>query len=226
MAEVKRKINNDTLPIPMDERCGVYLMKTNGECVKYEYKNVRGKVEPDGQYKVVLSGKELLLRKGLWFPKTEWKQIIYQEMLENEDYSILDKVCNKYLNSRDLTKVIKHRFVFLEEKDDKTIEIKVDGKCIMDILESNMQYLYTENEFWKRWYNRYILKGNAKVKIKLVIYDTEFEITLNKESIEKYFEAASVVTDRLNAYTVAYKDCKSEHEIALMTMLDLVLIKT
>ena len=89
-----------------------------------------------------------------------------------------------------------------------------------------MQDLYVYEVFWKRWYNRYLLKGNAKVKIKLVIYDTEFEITLNKENIEKYFEAASVVTDRLNAYTVAYKDCKSEHEIALMTMLYLVLIKT
>ena len=32
MAEVKNVISNDTLPIPIDERFGVYLMKKNGEC--------------------------------------------------------------------------------------------------------------------------------------------------------------------------------------------------
>ena len=37
--------------------------------------------------------------------------------------------------------------------------------------------------------------------------------------------AARLVTDRFNAYTVAYKGRKTEHEIALMTMLDLVLLR-
>ncbi len=49
MAEGKNVINNDTLPISIDERFGVYLLKKNGECAKYEYKDVRGKVNPDGQ---------------------------------------------------------------------------------------------------------------------------------------------------------------------------------
>lgn len=39
MAEVINVINNDTLPIPIDERFGVYLMKKNGVCAKYEYKD-------------------------------------------------------------------------------------------------------------------------------------------------------------------------------------------
>ncbi len=223
MTKVKKVIKNDTLPIPTNGRSGVYLLKKNGECAKYEYKDVRGKVNPDGQYSVLLDGKEYLLHDGLRFPKTEWKQIIYHDILDNEDYSMCEKVCNKQLNSKDLTKFIKHYWVFLKEKDDKTLEIKVDSRFILDKLESNMQDLYA-GEFWRRWYNMYILKGENRQKIKLVVYDTEFEITVNKQDVEKYYFAARIVTDRFNAYTVEYKDRKPEHEIALMTMLDLVLL--
>jgi len=65
MAEVKNVISNDTLPIPIDERFGVYLMKKNGECAKYEYNDVRGKVAADGQYSVMLAGKEYLLHRKI-----------------------------------------------------------------------------------------------------------------------------------------------------------------
>ena len=223
MAEVINVINNDTLPIPIDERFGVYLMKKNGVCAKYEYKDVRGKVTADGQYSVMLAGKEYLLQDGLGCPKTEWKQIVYHDILESVDYSMFKKVCNKQLNSRDFTKVIKHRLVFLEEKDNKTIAMKFDGKYIMDKLESNMQCLY-EDEFWKRWYDRYILKNKTRLKIKLAVYDTEFEISIEKKDIEKFYYASRLVTERLNAYTHAHKNSKTKHEIALMTMLDLALL--
>jgi len=223
MAEVINVINNDTLPIPIDERFGVYLMKKNGVCAKYEYKDVRGKVTADGQYSVMLAGKEYLLQDGLGCPKTEWKQIVYHDILEFVDYSMFKKVCNKQLNSRDLTRVIKHRLVFLEEKDNKTIAMKFDGKYIMDKLESNMQCLY-EDEFWKRWYDRYILKNKTRLKIKLAVYDTEFEISIDKKDIEKFYYSSRLVTERLNAYTHAHKNSKTEHEIALMTMLDLALL--
>ena len=200
-----------------------YLMKKNGECVKYEYKDVRGKLNPDGQYSVLLDGKEYLLHDGLRFPKTEWKQIIYHDILDNEDYSMCEKVCNKQLNSKDLTKFIKHYWVFLKEKDDKTLEIKVDSRFILDKLESNMQCLY-EDEFWKRWYDRFLLKNKTRLKIKLAVYDTEFEISIEKKDIEKFYYASRLVTERLNAYTHAHKNSKTKHEIALMTMLDLALI--
>jgi len=165
------------------------------------------------------------LHDGLRFPRTDWKQIIYHDILDNEDYSMCEKVCNKQLNSKSLTKFIKNNWVFLKEKDDKTLEIKVDSRFILDKLESNMQELYA-GEFWRRWYNMYILKSENRQKIKLVVYDTEFEITVNKQDIAKYYFAARIVTDRLNVYTVEYKDRKPEHEIALMTMLDLVLLST
>ena len=116
MAKVKRVIKNDALPIPMNGRFGVYLMKKNGECVKYEYKDVRGKLNPDGQYSVLLDGKEYLLHDGLRFPRTDWKQIIYHDILDSEDYSMCEKVCNKQLNSKALTKFIKNNRVFLKER--------------------------------------------------------------------------------------------------------------
>ena len=62
--------------------------------------------------------------------------------------------------------------------------------------------------------------------IELQIYDTVFEVTIDKDRIEEYCNAADLVTDRFNAYTEAYKDSKTEHEIALMTMLDLALRAT
>lgn len=87
-----------------------------------------------------------------------------------------------------------------------------------------MLSLYTENEFWKRWFNRYFFKEKTRIKIKLPIYDTELEVSIDKIDIEKIDYAARLVTDRLNAYTVAYKDRKTEHQIALMSMLDLALL--
>lgn len=224
MAKEKKEINNETLPIPIDERFCVYLKKKNGEWAKYEYKDVRSKVDPDGHYKVMLSGEEFLLRNGLKFPKKEWKQIIYQEILGYEEFSMWEKACNKHLNSRDLNRLIKHRWVYLEEKDDKTIEIKADGICIMDKIESQMQYNYTD-EFWKRWYNRYVIKNKTRINIRLAVYDRELGVTIDKKDIENYYSAAKLVTDRLNAYTLAYKKRRSEHEIALMTMVDLALMR-
>ena len=59
------------------------------------------------------------------------------------------------------------------------------------------------------------------VQVKLPIYDMEFDITIDKNRIEEYCNAAQTVTNRLNAYMVFYKDRKTEHQIALMTMIDL-----
>lgn len=59
------------------------------------------------------------------------------------------------------------------------------------------------------------------VHIVLAIYDMELDITIDKNCIEEYRLAAKEVTNRLNAYMVFYKDRKTEHQIALMTMIDL-----
>ena len=62
---------------------------------------------------------------------------------------------------------------------------------------------------------------NETVTVKMSIYDMEFDMTIDKNRIEEYSLAAKEVTNRLNAYTVFYRDRKTEHKIALMTMIDL-----
>ena len=111
------------------------------------------------------------------------------------------------------------------EINNQELEVGIDRAFITERLESNLVSLYTENEFWKRWFDRYFLKDKTKIKINLQIFDTEFEIHIDKDNIENYDYAARLVSDRFNAYMCAYKKRKSEHEIALMTMLDIALLK-
>lgn len=63
--------------------------------------------------------------------------------------------------------------------------------------------------------------GDDTVTVKLTVYDMEFDMTIEKNRIEEYCKAAKTVTNRLNAYTWAYKNCKTKHQIAIMTMIDL-----
>ena len=208
----------------LEERSGVYIIKPNGEWDKYEYKDVRGKVDAEGKYIIVLAGKEFHLINKLRFPQREWKKDLYYDILDSEEIELMNRDL-KQLNNRELTSLIKHRLVVYNVINNHEIEVRVDQDFISEKLKSNLLSLYTENEFWKRWFNRYFFRGRTRIKIKLPIYDTEFEISIDKDDIVKYEMAARLVTDRFNAYTVAYKGRKTEHEIALMTMLDLVLLR-
>ena len=66
-----------------------------------------------------------------------------------------------------------------------------------------------------------IEENNDTVSVKLAIYDMEFDITIDKNRIEEYRKVAKEVANRLNAYTFAFRDRKTEHQIALMTMIDI-----
>lgn len=66
-----------------------------------------------------------------------------------------------------------------------------------------------------------IEENNDTVSVKLAIYDMEFDITIDKNRIEEYRKVAKEVTNRLNAYTFAFRGRKTEHQIALMTMIDI-----
>ena len=74
------------------------------------------------------------------------------------------------------------------------------------------------------------MKGMNKIKnrrkqIKLVIYDVEFEVTINTQEVELYRKAAQYVTNRYAAYYDHYRESKTDFEIGLFAMLDIVVTK-
>ncbi len=63
-----------------------------------------------------------------------------------------------------------------------------------------------------------------RLHIKLHVYDEEIEVVINREDEEFYRLAAKLITERYNAYAQAYKGRKSDHTIALMTLIDIALV--
>ena len=66
-------------------------------------------------------------------------------------------------------------------------------------------------------------EGN-KLNITLHVYDEEIAMKLhNREDEEYYRAAAKLISDRYGAYAQAYKGRKSDHTIALMTLIEIAL---
>ena len=66
--------------------------------------------------------------------------------------------------------------------------------------------------------------NNEKLNIRLHVYDEEIQVTVKRSDEEYYRTAAKLITDRYNAYAQAYKGKKSDHTIALMTLIDVALM--
>lgn len=66
--------------------------------------------------------------------------------------------------------------------------------------------------------------NKEKLHIRLHVYDEEIEVTVNRSDEEYYRAAAKLITDRYNAYSQAYKGRKSDHTIALMSLIDIALM--
>ena len=68
------------------------------------------------------------------------------------------------------------------------------------------------------------VNNNEKLHIRLHVYDEEIEVVINRDDEEYYRSAAKLITERYNAYSQAYKGRKSDHTIALMTLVDIALM--
>ncbi|MBQ3700290.1 MAG: cell division protein ZapA [Prevotella sp.] len=67
-------------------------------------------------------------------------------------------------------------------------------------------------------------QNKDRLHIRLHVYDEDIEVVINRDDEEYYRSAAKLITDRYNAYAQAYSGRKSDHTIALMTLIDIALM--
>jgi cell division protein ZapA len=67
-------------------------------------------------------------------------------------------------------------------------------------------------------------QNQDRLHITLHVYDEEIEVVVKRDEEEYYRAAAKLITERYNAYSHAYKGRKSDHTIALMTLIDVTLL--
>ena len=67
-------------------------------------------------------------------------------------------------------------------------------------------------------------QNQDRLHIRLHVYDEEIEVVVKREEEEFYRAAAKLITERYNAYAQAYKMRKSDHTVALMTLIDIALM--
>ncbi len=67
-------------------------------------------------------------------------------------------------------------------------------------------------------------ESKEKHNIRLHVYDEDIAMVLNNREDEVYYRAAAkLITERYGAYRQVYKGRKSEHTIALMTLIEIAL---
>jgi len=66
------------------------------------------------------------------------------------------------------------------------------------------------------------LKSKEKLNIRLHVYDEDIMVVLHNRDDEEYFRsAAKLISERYGAYAQVYKGRKSDHSIALMTLIEI-----
>lgn len=63
-----------------------------------------------------------------------------------------------------------------------------------------------------------------RLHIRLHVYDEEIDVVINREEEEFYRASAKLITERYNAYSGHYTGRKTDHTIALMTLIDIALL--
>ena len=67
-------------------------------------------------------------------------------------------------------------------------------------------------------------ESKEKLHIKIHVYDKELPVVLHDRGDEEYYRrAAKLISERYGAYTQVYKGRKDDHEIALMTLVEIAL---
>ncbi|MBQ8463060.1 MAG: cell division protein ZapA [Prevotella sp.] len=65
---------------------------------------------------------------------------------------------------------------------------------------------------------------DSKLNIRLHVYDEEIAMVLHNRADEEYYRAAAkLISERYGAYAQAYKGRRSDHTIALMTLIEIAL---
>ena len=62
-----------------------------------------------------------------------------------------------------------------------------------------------------------------KLNIRLHVYDEDIHATKEREDEEYYRAAAKLISERYGAYAQVFKGRKSDHTIALMTLIEIAL---
>ena len=66
-------------------------------------------------------------------------------------------------------------------------------------------------------------QNKDRLHIRLHVYDEDIEVVINREDEEYYRSAAKLITERYNGYAQRFKGRKTDHTIALMTLVDIAL---
>jgi cell division protein ZapA len=67
-------------------------------------------------------------------------------------------------------------------------------------------------------------EGKEKLNIRLHVYDEDIMMALPNRADEEYYRAAAkLISERYGAYAQVYTGRKSDHVIALMTLIDIAL---
>lgn len=66
-------------------------------------------------------------------------------------------------------------------------------------------------------------ENNEKLRIRLHVYDTDIPVNVRPEDEPLYRDAASLITQTVNAYASRYKCPKNEKEILYMALIEIAL---
>ena len=134
--EEKIYIDENGNPMPNSNGMTVPVRNLAGEWTEYEYRDVKGKVEKDDQYKIILKGKEYKL-EGIKHPN---ENNYYHYLMDDEEDNLKteDFMRDNY-SSRELTTALKRSFLYFAEVDQNTIIAMPDENYIKEYIEGKRE---------------------------------------------------------------------------------------